>query len=187
MFVSLKPGGDSLRSPLQILFLKIIGGHKSFSLGHWYSCFGLLLKSVLGFKARVDFWLAHFLACTLFLRFTSGVTPADCIVSMAAESFGSTYLQIFSQYFWHRSKVIVYGFSYNACKSICGINDTWGFYKLDKGDNIDIKDCTIWKTFSNKIILPVRINLGTSAIHIWCPPFWANLAFACMWDFKILI
>ena len=33
-------------------------------------------------------------ACNEFLRFTSGVTPADCIeVSMAAEPFQSTYLQ----------------------------------------------------------------------------------------------
>ena len=37
--------------------------------------------------------LACFLGCALYLRFTSGVTPADCIeVSMAAESFQSTYL-----------------------------------------------------------------------------------------------
>ena len=41
-----------------------------------------------GFLARVDFLLAHFLACILFLRFTSGVKPADCIeVSMAAKTF----------------------------------------------------------------------------------------------------
>ena len=31
--------------------------------------------SALCFKARVDFSLA----CTLFLRFISGATPADCI------------------------------------------------------------------------------------------------------------
>ena len=41
---------------------------------------------------------AFFLACMLFPRFTSGVTPADCIeVSIAAESFLSTYLQICPQ------------------------------------------------------------------------------------------
>ena len=50
--------------------------------------------SALSFKARVDPFFACFLACEIF-RFTSGVTPADCIeVSMAAELFQSTYLQI---------------------------------------------------------------------------------------------
>ena len=34
--------------------------------------------SALGFKARVDS-LACFLACALFLRFTSGATPADLL------------------------------------------------------------------------------------------------------------
>ena len=39
-----------------------------------------------GFKVRVDFSLAHFLAWTLFLRFTSSATPADLLAaSMAAE------------------------------------------------------------------------------------------------------
>ena len=48
-------------------------------------CFGLPVTSTLGFKARVDFALARFFACMLFLWFTSGATPADCIeVSMAA-------------------------------------------------------------------------------------------------------
>ena len=35
-------------------FKKIIGGYKSFSWGYWYPCFGLLVMSALGFKARVD-------------------------------------------------------------------------------------------------------------------------------------
>ena len=68
----------------------IFRGHWSFSCSHWYPCFGLLVMSALSFKARVDFWLARFLACRLFLRFTSRVTPADCIeVSMAAKPFWS--------------------------------------------------------------------------------------------------
>ena len=47
--------------------------------------FGQFVTSALGFKAWVDFWLAPFLAFMLFLRFTSGATPADCIeVSMSA-------------------------------------------------------------------------------------------------------
>ena len=44
---------------------------------HYYPCFGRLVMVALGFKVRVDLSLAHFLACTLFPRFTSGVTPAD--------------------------------------------------------------------------------------------------------------
>ena len=61
----------------------------SFLWGHWYLCFGLLVMSALGFKARVDS-LACFLACALFLRFTSGATPADLL---AAEPLWPTYLQ----------------------------------------------------------------------------------------------
>ena len=34
-------------------FLKFFGGHKSFSWGHWYPCFGLQVMSALGFKAKV--------------------------------------------------------------------------------------------------------------------------------------
>ena len=33
-------------------------------------CFGLLVTSTLGFKARAEFSLAHILSCTLFLRFS---------------------------------------------------------------------------------------------------------------------
>ena len=36
------------------LFFSIFGGHKSFSWGHWYPCFGLLVMSALGLKDRVD-------------------------------------------------------------------------------------------------------------------------------------
>ena len=34
-------------------FKKQFGRHKSFLWGHWYPCFGLLVMSPLGFKARV--------------------------------------------------------------------------------------------------------------------------------------
>ena len=37
------------------------GGHQSFLCGHWYPCFGLLVTSALGFKAKVDPWLTYFL------------------------------------------------------------------------------------------------------------------------------
>ena len=60
-------------------FFEVFGRHKSFSWGHWYPCFGLLVMSALGFKARVDFSLACFLACALYLRFTSSATPTDWI------------------------------------------------------------------------------------------------------------
>ena len=32
---------------------KVFGGHMSFFWGHWYPCFGFLVTSPLGFKARV--------------------------------------------------------------------------------------------------------------------------------------
>ena len=51
-------------------------------------------------KALMDPLLACFLACVI-LRFTSGVTPVDCIeVSMSAEPFRSTYLQRCPQAMW---------------------------------------------------------------------------------------
>ena len=76
-----------------LFFFKHFGGHMSFLWGHWYPCFGLLVTSALGFKARVDS-LACFLACVLFRRFTSGATPANLLTaSMAAEPLWPTYLQ----------------------------------------------------------------------------------------------
>ena len=47
---------DKLTTSLNVMhffFLKIFGGHESFLWGHWYPCFGLLVMSPLGFKARV--------------------------------------------------------------------------------------------------------------------------------------
>ena len=46
-------------------FSKIIfGGHKSLLWGHWYPCFGILVTSALGFKARAVHSLVFFLTCT---------------------------------------------------------------------------------------------------------------------------
>ena len=57
--------------------------------------FVLLVTSALGFKARVDPLLNCFFPACIFFRFTSGATPADLlIISMAAEPFQFTYLQI---------------------------------------------------------------------------------------------
>ena len=49
-------------------FLLFFGGHKFFVWGHWYPCFGFLVMSALGFKARVDPLLS-----TLLLRATMRV------------------------------------------------------------------------------------------------------------------
>ena len=46
---------------------KIFAGRESFSWGHWYPCFGLLMTSPLGFKARVDLSLACFVACVSWI------------------------------------------------------------------------------------------------------------------------
>ena len=35
------------------IFFFFFGGHESFLWGHWYPCFGFLVMSPLGFKARV--------------------------------------------------------------------------------------------------------------------------------------
>ena len=50
---------------------RFFGGQKFFSWSHWYPCFRLLVMSALGSL------VACFLTCVI-LRFTSGVTPADC-------------------------------------------------------------------------------------------------------------
>ena len=44
-------------------FLKKFRGQQSFLLGHWCPCFGLLVTSPLGFKARVDSSLVCFIIC----------------------------------------------------------------------------------------------------------------------------
>ena len=45
---------DHLTFLFCFFFLKKIGEHKSFLWGHCYPCFGPVLTSTLGFKARVD-------------------------------------------------------------------------------------------------------------------------------------
>ena len=44
-------------------FFFFFEGHESFLWGHSYPCFGLLVTSSLGYKARVDPSLASFLTC----------------------------------------------------------------------------------------------------------------------------
>ena len=56
----------SLQKPFSFFFKKKFGGHQSFLWGHWYPCFGLLVTSWLGFKARVG-PLACMLCCLCFM------------------------------------------------------------------------------------------------------------------------
>ena len=76
-------------------FFLITGGHESFLWGHWYPCFGLLVTSPLGSKARVAlFTLGRGVYVTHSLRFSSGAAPADFLdASMAADPISSTYLR----------------------------------------------------------------------------------------------
>ena len=48
-------------------FFKNFGGHNSFLWGHWYPCYGLLVMSALGFKARVDPSLVCFVSCVQWI------------------------------------------------------------------------------------------------------------------------
>ena len=59
-------------------------GHKSFSWGHWYSCFGDICP---GFQSQGGS-LACFLTCVI-LRFTFGVTPADYRGQHGSRTFSS--------------------------------------------------------------------------------------------------
>ena len=68
------------------------GGHKSFLWGHWYSCFGLLVKSALapGFQSQggCPCLCASLPLCNGILRFTSGAIPTDLLAAnLAAEPF----------------------------------------------------------------------------------------------------
>ena len=55
-------GGELIKALCQVykLFFKVFGGHVSF-FGHWCACYGFLVTSPLGFKARVDSALFAFL------------------------------------------------------------------------------------------------------------------------------
>ena len=81
--------GESVGFTSIVLFKKFFGGHWSFLCRHWYPYFGLLVKSLLSFKARVGsalFVLGGGVCVTRSLIFTSGVTSPDLLVtSMVAE------------------------------------------------------------------------------------------------------
>ena len=64
----------------------------NFLYSHWYPCFGLLVMSALGFKAIVHDSPCLCALPVVMLRFNSSVQN----ISMAVNSFGSSYLQIIS-------------------------------------------------------------------------------------------
>ena len=68
---------------LFLFFFKVFGGYMSFFGGHWYPCFGFLVTSPLGFKARVGSALFAIFCggeCNVHSpRFTSGATLADLL------------------------------------------------------------------------------------------------------------
>ena len=71
-------------------FFVNFGGYQFFFVGPLIPLFGLMVTSVLSFKASVGSSHLHSLlpACNGILRFTSGVTPADLLVArMATELF----------------------------------------------------------------------------------------------------
>ena len=73
-------------------FFKIFGGHKSFSWGHWYPSFGLLVACALGFKARVDHFCMISHLCDPQIHLWCDTSWLYCVeVSMAAEPFLSKY------------------------------------------------------------------------------------------------
>ena len=74
----------------KILFFPIFWTTSVLYVGPLICLFSLLVKSVLGFKARVDRPLVCFVDAhhKILLRFTSGVTLADLfVVSMTAKPF----------------------------------------------------------------------------------------------------
>ena len=73
---------------------------KSFFVGPLIPLFWTSGDVCPGFQSQGRFLTCTLFACMLFLRFTSGATPTDCIeVSMAAKLFWSTYLQRCPQVF----------------------------------------------------------------------------------------
>ena len=72
-------------------FKKSFWGHMCLIWGHWYPCFGFLVTTPLGFKARVGSALfACFVEANVMYipRSTSGATPADLLtVNIAANHF----------------------------------------------------------------------------------------------------
>ena len=72
--------------PDVIFFFKVFGRHMSFFGAHWYPCFGFLVTSPLGFKAREGSALFAFCKgkCNVHSpRSTSGARLADLLAAGA--------------------------------------------------------------------------------------------------------
>ena len=77
-----------------LLFFKFLADTHVLFGGHWYPCFGLLVKSPLGFKARVGSSLFAFYRgkCNVYcLRSTSSATHTDLLAASIATSPVPTY------------------------------------------------------------------------------------------------
>ena len=71
-------------SPCRIFFLKFLADTHVLFWGHWYPCFGFLVTSPLGFKARVGSALFAFCVgeCNVHsLRSTSGAILANLVAA----------------------------------------------------------------------------------------------------------
>ena len=82
------------RQSRYLLFLKFLADTHVLFLGHWYPCFGFLVMSPLGFKARVGSALFAFCGgkCNVHSpRSTSGATHADLLAASIAASPVPTY------------------------------------------------------------------------------------------------
>ena len=93
-----------------IFFFKVFGGHVLF-WGHWYPCFGFLVMSPLGFKARVGCLIRIAEANVRSPRSTSGATLANLLaVGMqpvlsphtVAEVRLPGFVLVLSEYLWAR-------------------------------------------------------------------------------------
>ena len=83
-------------------FLKFLTDTRVLFSGHWYPCFGFLVTSPLGFKARVGSALFAFCGgeCNVDPRSTSGATLADLLVAGAQPILSPhMILTIYSLYF----------------------------------------------------------------------------------------
>ena len=84
------PRADAVHS---FLFLKSFWRTHVLFWDHWYPCFGILVTSPLGFKARVGSALFNFFCsseCNVhFPRFTSGATCADLLAASSSDAVNS--------------------------------------------------------------------------------------------------
>ena len=149
---------------------KIFGGHKSFSWGYWYPCFGLLVTFALGFKTRVEFSLARFLACAWMSGYLESrstwhkTVKKNCIIIQSVHAqFNATWVTL---YFHYPSKD-------NILKSVDG-GTYWPrrWYQFWKDVNQDDINCS-WRMWQlcdwwwNQKLKDTDVNLNISKHHFW--------------------